>query len=355
MPLAKITLNKNQLDIVKLSPEQMKLANVKVDSLRISSIGRETIITGIFAVNQNRTSQISARVNGRIEKLYHKISGEEIRTGEPAFDLFSRDLIRLQEEYLLVLSKPEMLGGKAILNASKNKLLLLGMIEKQIDELEKTKQAKTVITIYSTAAGTITGIPVREGDIVNEGTPVYEVADLNSLWVEAQTFPEESAIVAEGKKVEIIPEAFPEEATEGTISFAAPELQSGSKVNLVRAEVNNPGGKFKPGMQANVILHSEEKKAIVLPVDAVIRDSKHALVWIQNKEDGFEMRMVETGIETKFRIEITSGLTVGERVVVSGAYLVNSEYIFKRGMMPMENMPGMEMNNNKDEMQTHQH
>jgi Cu(I)/Ag(I) efflux system membrane fusion protein len=229
------------------------------------------------------------------------------------------------------------------------------MTEKQIAELEKTKQAKSIVTIYANVSGTITEIPVREGDIVQEGTPVFRIANMNTLWVEAQTYPGEPAFVAEGKKVEIIPEAFPEEATEGVIAFSSPELQSGSKVNLVRAEVKNPGGKFKPGMQAYIILHAEERKAIVLPVDAVIRNAKHSLVWIQNKEGGFESQMVETGIENKFRIEIISGLNVGDRVVVSGAYLINSEYIFKRGMMPAENRPGMEMNEGKSEAQTHQH
>jgi len=113
----------------------------------------------------------------------------------------------------------------------------------------------------------------------------------------------------------------------------------------VRMEVKNPGGKFKPGMQVYVIHHADEKKAIVLPVDAVIRDSKHAVVWIQHKEGGFEMRPVETGIENKFKIEIVSGLKVGEKVLISGAYLINSEYIFKRGMMPKHDMPmeGMKM------------
>jgi len=336
MPLAKITLDKSQLNIVKLNEQQMKLANVKLDTVRLGTIGKETTLSGVFTVNQNNTEQISARINGRLEKLYHRIPGEEIKKGEPAYDLYSRDLFQIQQEYLFALDKSELLGGKSIIPAARNKLLLWGLTETQIIELEKTREARVTNTIYSAVSGSITDIPLKEGDIVSEGSMIYRLADLSSLWVEAQVYTGELNMLKEGKKVEIVPDAFPEEATEGVVVFSNPELQSRSKINLVRMEVKNPGGKFKPGMQVYVIHHADEKKAIVLPVDAVIRDSKHAVVWIQHKEGGFEIRRVETGIENKFKIEIVSGLSLGEMVVTSGAYLINSEYIFKRGMMPKD-------------------
>lgn len=338
MALAKITLDKNQMHIIKLNAEQIKLANIKVDSVKMSSIGKETVMNGVFAVNQNKTEQISARVNGRMDKLYHKVIGEEIKAGEPVYDLYSRDLYLAQEEYLIAIEQSELLGGKSIISASKNKLLLWGFSEKQVSQLEKSKEARITNTIYSSVSGTIVEIPQKEGDIVAEGTKIYKLADLNTLWVETQVYSNEMGLLSDGKNVEVVPDAFPEEAAEGTIVFANPELQGQSKINLVRVEVKNPNGKFKVGMQAYVIHHTEEKKAIVLPVDAVVRDSKQSVVWVQNKEGGFESRKVETGIENKYRIEIVSGLKEGEKVAVSGAYLINSEYVFKRGMMPMGDM-----------------
>ena len=338
MPLAKITLDKNQMHIIKLSAEQMKLANVKVDTVKISSIGKETVLNGVFAVNQNKTEQISTRINGRIDKLYHKIIGEEIKAGEPVYDLYSQDLYLAQEEYLISFEKSELIGGKSLISAAKNKLILWGLSEKQIAEVEKTKEAKITNTIYSNVSGTITEIPMKEGDVLSEGTKIYKIADLNTLWVEAQIYSNELGMLSEGTKVEIIPDAYPEEAMEGTIVFTNPELQAQSKINLARVEVKNPKGKFKVGMQAYVIHHSEEKKAIVLPVDAVIQGSKQAVVWVQNKEGGFESRQVQIGIENKYRVEIIAGLKVGEKVAVSGAYLVNSEYVFKLGMVSMGDM-----------------
>lgn len=345
MPLTKAIIDKNEMNIIKLNPEQIKLANVKVDTVRKSSIGKETTLTGVFTVNENKTEQIASRINGRIEKLYHKILGEEIKAGEPVYDLYSRQLMLAQEEYLITIDKSKLLGGASVISSAKNKLQLWGLSPGQISELEKTKQSKIVNAIYSKVSGAITEISVKEGDNIEEGTKIYKLADLSSLWVEAQFYSNELGLLEEGKKVEIIPEGMPEEITEGAITFSSPELQEETKINLVRVEVDNSRKKLRPGMQAYVIHHSEEKKAIVLPVDAVVRDAKSAVVWIQNDKGGFESRMIETGIENKNKIEIISGLKTGERVVTSGAYLINSEYIFKRGMMPMENMSGMKMDN----------
>jgi membrane fusion protein, copper/silver efflux system len=229
MPLAKTTLDKKQVHIIKLNAEQMKLANVKVDSVRMSSIGKETILTGVFAVNQNKTEQISARINGRIERLYHKTIGEEIKKGEPAFDLYSRDFMLAQEEYLIVLDKPDILGGKNVISSAKNKLLLWGLSEKQIIELENTKQAKISVTIYSTVSGTITEIATKEGDIVSEGAKIYQVADLSSLWVEAQIYSNELGLLQEGTLLKLFQMLFLMKLLKALLHFQIPNYRMRAK------------------------------------------------------------------------------------------------------------------------------
>jgi membrane fusion protein, copper/silver efflux system len=338
MPLTKTVIDKTQMKIVKLNAEQIRLANIKVDTLQMTAIGKETVLNGVFAVNQDKTEQLSARIDGRIEKLYYKIAGEVVKPGFPAFDLYSIPLKQAQDEYLLALEKSNRIGGESFVTASKNKLLLWGLNEKQITELETTRQSKVVSTIYFSSGGTVIEIQQKEGDVVSEGMGIYRIADLSTVWVEAQVYSNELGILEEGKKVEVVPESFPEEVFEGTITFSNPEVRPNTRTSIVRIEVKNPDGKFKPGMLASVIHRTDEKEAIVLPIDAVIRDSKRSVVWVQNKEGGFESRVVETGIENKFRVEIRSGLSEGDIVAVSGAYLINSEYVFKTGMMPMEEM-----------------
>ncbi len=337
MPLAKTVIDKTEMNSIHLNDEQMKLGNIKVDTLHYSSIGRENTLTGIFAVDQNRTEQISARINGRIEQLYFKIIGEQVKEGDKLYDLYSRELLLAQEEYLLVKESAERKteNSQPMLLAGRNKLLLWGMNNEQIKELEITKQTKITNTIYSRVSGVVTEIPLKEGDYVNEGTKIYKLADLNSLWVEAQLYTNELGYLQEGKKVEIIPEAYPDDRINGTIIFVNPELQNQSKINLVRIEVNNAKQLLKPGMQAYVVLKSEEKKSIVLPIDAVLQNANESVVWVQKEKGKFEAHQVTTGIQNKNKIEITSGLKNEDHVVVSGAYLLNSEFVFKRGESPI--------------------
>ena len=130
----------------------------------------------------------------------------------------------------------------------------------------------------------------------------------------------------------------------GNIQFVNPEIDPDTRINLIRISIPNPGNQLKPGMQGHVVLKNRERNSLTLPVDAVIRSEKMAMVWIQIDKNTFKNVMVETGLESDDRIEIRSGLKEGDVVVTNGAYLINSEYIFKKGSSPME---GHDMGNMK--------
>ncbi len=334
MPLTKITIDSKQLNVITLNAEQIKLANIKIDTVKISLIGHESMFTGTFAINENATSQISSRVNGRVDKLYNKTPGEEILTGAPLYDLYSRQLMLAEDEFIIATEKAALLGGQRVINAAKNKLLLWGLSDTQVLEIRKSKKSQITNKIYSNVTGIITEINVHEGDFISEGMKLYKLADLNTLWLEVQVYQNEKANIEPGKMAEIIPVGMPEEASEGEVIFVNPELETQSKINIVRISVDNKNKKLRPGMQANVIIKSEEKQAISLPIDAIIRQHDKAIVWIQNDKGGFESKNIITGIENERNVEIIDGLKEGEMVVISGAYLINSEYVFRRGMMP---------------------
>jgi Cu(I)/Ag(I) efflux system membrane fusion protein len=124
----------------------------------------------------------------------------------------------------------------------------------------------------------------------------------------------------------------------GQIDFENPEINADTRINLIRVTIPNYNNQLKPGMPAYVILKSRQHRSLSLPVDAVIRDAKGASVWVKTGKNIFQIRMVETGLEADHLIEINSGLQEGDIVVIKGAYLLNSEYIFKRGADPMEGM-----------------
>lgn len=212
------------------------------------------------------------------------------------------------------------------------------MSESQIDELVRTKKATPTTTFYSNATGYITMSEMKEGDYTMEGGTVIQLADLSAVWAEAQVYSSQLSQIDRNGVAEVRIPDLPVKQIKGKIEFVNPEINVDTRINLVRVSIPNPGNQLKPGMSAYVLLKNHQYNMISLPVDAVIRDGKGAKVWIQTAQNTYKSRMVEAGMETGERIEIKSGLKAGDIVVISGAYLLNSEYIFKNGANPMEGM-----------------
>jgi Cu(I)/Ag(I) efflux system membrane fusion protein len=338
MPLAKTIIDKTQLQYIKINEEQAKLANIKTEKLTVGNIGKEVLLSGIFSVNQNKTEQVSARIGGRVDYLNFKIVGSEVKAGEKLYDFYSRELFQAQEEFLLALEKSKLLQLKdeGISNAARNKLLLWGMTENQINELTRTKKAKITVPVFAKMSGTITQIPLKDGDYVEEGMEIYQLADLHTIWVEAQLYTNEINLVKEGDVVDITPEAYPDEIIKGKVVYINPELQNGNQVNLVRIEVSNQYLKYKPGMQVYVSLKTEKKPALVLPLNGLVFNQGKTIAFVEKQRGVFEPRRVTTGLTNKDKIEIVDGLKENEIVVTSGAYLLYSEYVFKRGKQPFD-------------------
>ncbi len=354
MPLSKIILTKEDLQgtSIKLNETQIKLANIKTDTVRPQIINEEKTFTGIIAVDENKIQQASARVAGRVEHLYVKNTGEKIETGQVLYDLYSEELISAEKEFLLSLKNKSAFGDNAagyenMINAAKNKLILWGMSDKQIEQLKSDGEVKTSVPVFSTISGVVTNISVREGEYVDEGKIILEVADLSSLWVEGQLYPDDIQNLKEQTEVEITIPSVSDEKIPGKISFVNPELNTGSKINLIRIELANSKMIYQPGMMAYIMININKKKTLAVPANAVIRGEKSSLVWRQNPDGKFDFSMVTLGIQNKDYTEITSGIKAGNVVVTSGTYLLNSEFIFKKGTDPLTNK-NKNMNVNMD-------
>lgn len=342
MDLTKVIIDKNDSQQgLKLSKEQEQSANIKTIIISEGDLGREKTVNGRVVINENKRFKISSRVSGRIEKLYIKSLGETLNPGVKLYDLYSEDLLVAQKEYLMALEKSNAFSESEmdyiqLADGAKNKLLLWGMSENQIKSLNNKKELSDVVTIYSSYKGVVTAINKREGDYVMDGDVVFETADLSTLWVEADLYASEVNEFDMNDPVSIKIIEFPGKIWNSRINFFAPQLQTQSKVNLIRADILNTDLSLRPGMQANIVLKENTKKALFLPLNAILQDSKGATVWIKAKDGSYQSRMVITGIESNDNIEIRSGIEIGEEVVINGAYLLNSEYIFKKGTNPME-------------------
>ena len=344
MPLTAVKKSTVAADELQLSDQQIQLGNISVDTIRSGNIGSQTVLTAVLNFDQTKTSAISSRVMGRVERLYFKNVGDYICKGDRLYDLYSEELNNAKEEYLLALqSRKSFTGNNAIdfntlLQSGRNKLTLWGMSNAQINQLGQSGKVSTTTSFYSNVNGYITILDVRQGDYVMEGGTIVQLANLSTIWAEAQVFSSHFSQLQQNASVTVrIPE-LGDEAINGTISFVNPEIVPQSRINLIRVSIPNKNNKLKPGMAAYVYVNGSKNSSFTLPVDAVIRDSKGATVWIKTGKNTFKNKMVTVGAEANSRIEIRSGLTADDVVVITGAYLLNSEFIFKKGTNPMEGM-----------------
>lgn len=348
-PVKKSAQQENN-DELALSPEQMQLGNIKVDTIQNAFVGNHIVLTGTLNFDQTKINDVSARVSGRIEKLFFKKIGDYVTKGAPLYEIYSEELNNAKQEYLLALQKKATLDNSVInfddvIESAKNKLLLWGMSEQQIRNISKDVLANPRTTFLSTASGYITQLDLQEGDYVSEGGSIVKLAGLSTLWVEAQVYATQLSQLNNAKNVMVEIPDFPGKKIPGKISFQNPELNAASRINLIRINIPNEDNQLKPGMSAYITVKTGGVNALFLPSDAVLRDGKMAMVWIQTSQNKFKSVMVETGNESGDMIEIKSGIQQNDVVVTSGAYLLQSEYIFRKGAEPMAGMDmgGMKM------------
>lgn len=326
---------------IQLSENQIKLGNIQLDTISTGNIGDKMYLTATLNFDLYKSNSVSSRVPGRIENLYFKNLGDYVRKGEKLFDIYSEELNTAKQEYMLALQQQQSLNNSLIdfnelIESAKNKLLLWGLTEVQIEELPKSRKINPLTSFYSPVSGFITTLDIKEGDYTMEGGTIMRLADLSTLWAEAQVYTSQLAeLDKSGTAIVQIPD-MPEKEYTGRIEYLNPEINPDTRINLIRVAIPNTSQQLKPGMPAYVIIKGSQRNTLTLPMDAVLRDALGATVWIKSGQNSFVSKMVETGLEAEGRIEITSGLKQGDIVVVKGAYLLQSEYKFKKGANPME-------------------
>ena len=190
-----------------LSESQIRLANITTQRVTRKPVGETTVISGSLTVNKQRSMVISSRAAGRIEKLFVKETGRPIRKGEPLYQLYSESLLTLQQEYLLAKDQYQALGKtekryKSFLDAAEKKLLLYGLTDHQIGQLNRDSM-RPYVTFNSPSTGIVTEIQAAEGQYIEEGTALYNMEDVTSLWVEAELYPNEASVVKFGDKIKV--------------------------------------------------------------------------------------------------------------------------------------------------------
>ncbi|WP_162051907.1 efflux RND transporter periplasmic adaptor subunit [Pontibacter pamirensis] len=340
MDLVPVSQSGKDTGELMLSENQIALGNIKTSPIVYGDVSSNSILTGKLVIDETQTDIVSSRVTGRIERLYIKETGEQVQKGQPLYDIYSEELLTLQREYLLALRQNQELGAEnprfaSILESARKRLLLYGLTEAQIRNLGKSENLDARVTFVAPTSGVITDVAAAEGQYVSEGAVLYRLGKLDKIWVEAELYPQEVASVQAGDVVQVAVQGFAGEAVTANVTFISPELKQGSQVTVLRAELPNVDDQYMPGMQASVMLPGKNGSTLAVPTDAVIRDEGGSHVWVQTGGNTFQARMVTLGEESADNVAILSGVEENDRVVTSGAYLLYSEFVLKKGANPM--------------------
>ncbi|MFA5082512.1 MAG: efflux RND transporter periplasmic adaptor subunit [Hydrogenophilaceae bacterium] len=334
------------MDLVPKYADEEAGAGVKIDPRTSQSLGVRTAVAetgrlwrridtvGTVKADDNRIEMVQTRVGGWLEGLHIHAVNDPVKRGQLVAEIYSPELYAAQEEYLLTLKHPE---DPAWRGAARQKLAFLGLGEAQIAGLEKTGRAQRRVAYYAPAGGIVTNIAVHPGAAVSAGMPLMEITDLGRVWVTADVVENELAWIAPGKTAEITFNALPGETFAGKVDYIAPKLDPATRTVPVRIVLNNPGLKLKPGMYANITLYGGKgEEGVVVPSEAVIQTGKRAVVLIAEAAGRFRPVEVKTGMESDGKTLILDGLAGGEKLVVSGQFLIESEANLKGALERMK-------------------
>lgn len=332
---------------VSISPYKEQLRGVKYWKVGYLPLAKELRTVGIVVPDERKTYHVHLKFDGWIKKLYIEYEGAYVRKGDPLFTVYSEVLLSSQEEYLIAyraykkaLSKgtdEEVETAKSLLESAKERLLLFGLTPFQIREIKERRSPFVNVTIYSPYTGYVLKKNVLEGMYVTEGTHIYEIADLSTVWIMADIYENEIPFVEIGQKVEVSSPYIPGVKVEGKVSYIYPYLKEKTRTVKVRVELPNPDLMFKPDMYVDVSLKLPVGERLVVPVDAVMRTGTKSLVFVKIKEGKLAPREIEIGPQIGHYYIVISGLEDGEEIVKSANFLVDSESKLK---MAIEGMGG---------------
>lgn len=336
--------NKKEMEMlehVSLSPTQMVMANVATVKVERVPLSTEINAVGIVQYDQSRQAKVTAWVAGRIDKLYVNSVGASVSKGRPVAELYSPDLVSAQQEYLLALKSREQLkdspiqsisqGGEGLVASARQRLKLLGVKDHQIAALEKAGQPNIRLSIYTPLSGIVIEKIALQGQYLNLGDPLFNIADLSIVWVEAELYENDFPFIKIGQKVEIESQSYPGKIFTGRVSFIYPFLDPKTRTVKVRVEISNPGLKLKPDMFVKATVKIPLGDVLVVPVSALMDNGKRQVVWQEMKPGIFAPRDVKVGARVGGKIQILSGLMLGDKIAASGGYLIDSEAQLKGG------------------------
>lgn len=328
---------------LQLDLRRRQLIGVRLVAAERSRMSDDVRAVGTVQFDETRYRDVNIRVEGYVRTLFVNATGVPVTAGQPLFTLYAPELIATQQEYLLALRSRDQAATSAIADArgyaerlaesAKQRLAVWDLPAAELVALEQSRTPRETITIGAPASGVVVEKRVVEGMRVMPGESLFRLADVSSVWVEADVYERDLRAVRRGARASVTVDAYPGEVFPATVALILPSLAPETRTAKVRFVLGNRGGRLRPGMFANVALTAQAREVITVPTDAVIDTGTARFVFVSQGDGYFEPRQIDTGQRGDGRIEVVKGLAVGDRVAGAAAFFIDSESQLRAAML----------------------
>jgi Cu(I)/Ag(I) efflux system membrane fusion protein len=325
--------------VITIDPTQIQNTGVVSVPAVVEDIARASRTVGILDYDADLIEWVNTKFDGWIEKVHVNYVGQEVRKGQPLFEIYSPDLVTTQEEYLRALEyvdsmqgsgrKETRLQAEALLRSARERMEFWDISPEQIDKLESSRTVQRRLTVHSPADGVVAEVmnDSLEGMRVRSGMNLYKIADLSTIWVHADIYEADLPWVEEGLPAVVTFRNDPGKVYQGKVLFLYPEVNKKTRTLKVCVAVSNEKRQMRPGMYADVTVQGPVvKNAVIVPRSAVLRSGERDLVFLALGDGRFQPREVRLGVAGKGdRIQIVAGIEPGQQVVVQSQFMLDSE------------------------------
>jgi RND family efflux transporter MFP subunit len=320
---------------LQLSPQRMQAIGVKTAVVEMRNVSNELRVPGNVDMNQRQLAYVQTRFPGWIQKVFANAPYQYVRKGQPVFTIYSPELVSTEQEYLLARQNRQTFTADAhgtavhegdwLLQAAADRLRQFGVPSSEIARLEQTGTVQHDVSIDSPASGYITEFNTLPNQYVQAETKLYTIADLSTVWVNANVFQADVGALKPGMPATVTVDAYPRRTFKGRIDQVLPQVDTTTRTVPVRFVFKNPGVALKPGMYVNVSIAVPLGHQLVIPASGVLRSGTQEIAFIDRGDGYLEPREIEVGPRLDDHVVVMTGLKLGERIVSSANFLVDSE------------------------------
>jgi membrane fusion protein, copper/silver efflux system len=310
---------------IEIPAQQIEALGVQFEPVEVRPLANPVRAVATVVADESRISHVHTRVAGWLENLYVNTTGQKVSAGQPIAAVFSQELYSSQNEYLSALRGARNGPASAVLAAARTRLKVLGMSDAEIGQIEKTGEARRLVTVSAPRAGIVLNRAVSAGTAVDPSTEILTIADLSRVWIIAELAEADVAQVRTGTSATL---SFPMSSLEpfpAKVEFIYPTLTERTRTVRVRLTVPNPQGALRPGMYGTAEFPPVPREALTVARDAIIDTGESQHVFVHTSANVLEPRQVKIGARLADRVEILQGLTPGDHVVTTGVFLIDSE------------------------------